>query len=55
MQFRTGSSCSWAGCVRVAFEGPIVEVVDGAGSAATFTRQEWSEFVKGVKAGEFDG
>lgn len=54
MQFRTSSFCSWGGCVRVVFDGPTVVVIDQAGSMATFTREEWSEFVQGVKAGEFD-
>jgi hypothetical protein len=50
-----------ATCVEVAMEAPDGEVwvrdsKDGEeGPILAFTRQEWEEFLAGVKAGEFDG
>lgn len=44
-------------CVEVAQSGPMILVRDSKsprGSALTYTPQEWSAFIDGVKKGEFD-
>jgi hypothetical protein len=51
------SFCSEGGCVGVAIEPGEVIVVDTKSDdapALRFTPAEWSAFVAGVKAGEFD-
>jgi hypothetical protein len=45
------------GCVEVAMRDGLVGVrdsKDAAGALLIFTRHEWTVFVEGVKAGEFD-
>ncbi|WP_345420324.1 DUF397 domain-containing protein [Actinomycetospora chlora] len=49
--------CSTGSCVGVAFGPDCVQVVDTKaddGPTLSFTPAEWSAFVAGVKAGEFD-
>ncbi len=44
-------------CVEVRSSGADIEVrdsKDAAGATLRFTRDEWTAFVAGVKAGEFD-
>lgn len=44
-------------CVEVRASGPDIEVRDSKNpeaGALTFTEDEWTAFVAGVKAGEFD-
>lgn len=51
------SFCAANGCVGVAISSDGVAVVDTKDTAAAplrFTRDEWTAFVAGVKAGEFD-
>jgi hypothetical protein len=53
----TRSSPSGDNCVEVAFAGEAVAVRDTKNREAAmlvFTGAEWSAFVDGVKAGEFD-
>lgn len=50
------SSCESGTCVEVG-TGAVVSVRDSKnpdGPVLTFTRKEWIEFVRGVKAGMFD-
>lgn len=51
----TSSFCSGGQCVGVAIDRGEVRVVDTKSSEALrFTPAEWTAFVAGVKAGEFD-
>ena len=55
--FRKASGSGDIGCVEVAMRDGLVGVrdsKDAAGASLTFTRHEWTVFVEGVKAGEFD-
>lgn len=57
IEFRTSSFCSIGDCVEVgALPGGVVAVRDtkDRGKELRFTTEEWSAFVSGVKAGEFD-
>ncbi|MDD7941524.1 DUF397 domain-containing protein [Actinomycetospora lutea] len=55
MIVRTSSFCTDGSCVGVALDQDEVRVVDTKSSEALrFTPAEWSAFVAGVKAGEFD-
>lgn len=58
MAFRRSSFCTDAhGCVEVGVSGDVVRVRDAkepGGPQLSFDRDEWSAFVAGVKAGEFD-
>ncbi|WP_243741639.1 DUF397 domain-containing protein [Actinomycetospora succinea] len=55
LRLRTSSFCSDGDCVGVAIDGDEVRVVDTKSSEALqFTPAEWTAFVAGVKAGEFD-
>lgn len=52
---RTSSFCSDGSCVGVAIGADEVRVVDTKSEGAlSFTAEEWTAFVAGVKAGEFD-
>jgi hypothetical protein len=53
---RISSFCSGGSCVGVELMPDGVSVVDtkASGPALRFTPDEWSAFVAGVKAGEFD-
>jgi hypothetical protein len=56
--YRTSSFCGSASCVEVALlPSGDVHLRDSKNRTAPphrFTAQEWSDFVLGVKAGEFD-
>jgi hypothetical protein len=57
--FIKSSSCVYppGGCVEVAIKGKTVAVRDAKNPAQPmllFTKAEWTAFVQGVKAGEFD-
>jgi Domain of unknown function (DUF397) len=56
--FKTSSFCSLGNCVEVGRtdEGAVLvrDTKDRAQEALSFTVEEWSAFVAGVKAGEFD-
>lgn len=58
VQFRTSSFCSLSGCIeigRLADGGVAVrDTKDRGRGALVFTATEWSDFLQGVKAGEFD-
>lgn len=57
-EWRRSSYCSGANttCVEVALDGTTVLVRDSkdpAGPVLAFTGDEWTGFVRGVRAGEF--
>ena len=58
LSWRKSSRCDSATCVEVAFTGRgAVAVRDSkqlSGPTLTFTRDEWSSFVAGVREGDFD-
>jgi hypothetical protein len=53
---RRSSFCSYGSCVEVADRdrAVVVRSSDDPGRELSFTSDEWREFVRGVKAGEFD-
>jgi hypothetical protein len=53
--WRRSSFCSKGGCVYVARDGDHIHIADHPGGPAMrFSIDEWTAFVAGVKAGEFD-
>jgi hypothetical protein len=57
-EFKISSYCNFGGCVEVG-RTPVGAVLvrdtkDRAQQALAFTDDEWTAFVAGVKAGEFD-
>lgn len=56
--FHRSSACGWAGsCVGVAVRGGIIAVTntnDTRRRTVRFNKQEWSDFLAGVKNGEFE-
>ena len=59
VKFRRSSMCDNSGgsCVEVAVSGDTIitrDSKDPQGTVQTYTRVEWSAFIDGVKAGEFD-
>lgn len=57
LKWRTASACEQGACVSVAFDNGNALVRDSKdpdGPALRFTRNEWTAFVGGVAAGEFD-
>lgn len=58
IEFRVSSFCSFGSCVEVGRtdEGAVLvrDTKDRAQQALAFTDEEWTAFVAGVKAGEFD-
>ena len=58
IEFRVSSFCSMGNCVEVGRtdEGAVLvrDTKDRAQEALAFTDEEWTAFVAGVKAGEFD-
>lgn len=55
--WKTSSFCSVGACVSVAHTENTVMVRHSAhpdGTTLTFSREEWVEFLAGVRAGEFD-
>jgi len=53
-EFRHSSHCKAGTCVEVAATADTVLVRDSTGTVLEFTPAEWDEFLKGVRAGEFD-
>jgi hypothetical protein len=57
-QFKISSFCNFGNCVEVGRtdDGAVLvrDTKDRAQHALSFTDEEWSAFVAGVKAGEFD-
>jgi hypothetical protein len=58
IEFTTSSFCSLGNCVEVGrtSDGDVVvrDSKDRSQEALAFTAEEWTAFVAGVKAGEFD-
>ena len=58
IEFKISSFCNFGGCVEVGRtdEGAVLvrDTKDRAQEALAFTGEEWTAFVAGVKAGEFD-
>ena len=58
IEFRVSSFCSFGNCVEVgrSDDGAVLvrDTKDQAQQALSFTDEEWTAFVAGVKAGEFD-
>jgi hypothetical protein len=58
IEFRVSSFCNFGSCVEVGrtSDGDVVvrDSKDRAQEALAFTPDEWTAFVAGVKAGEFD-
>jgi hypothetical protein len=58
IEFRVSSFCSFGNCVEVgrSADGGVVvrDSKDHRQEPLTFTAEEWTAFVAGVKAGEFD-
>lgn len=57
MTWRRSTFCGESSCVEVVVRTDVVRVRDGKhtfGHVLEFTTAEWSAFVAGVKAGEFD-
>ena len=55
--WRRSSFCGSSSCVEVAFisgEIGVRDSKDGDSPVLSFTRDEWTAFVAGVKNGEFD-
>lgn len=55
--WRRSAACTTNSCVEVAFVVGAIGIRDSKRSDSpvlSFTRDEWSAFVAGVKAGEFD-
>ena len=56
-QFIISSACAGNGCVSVQMTGDHVLVTNTErpmSPVLAFTREEWADFVQGVKQGEFD-
>lgn len=56
-RWRRSSRCGNSACVEVASLGDEVAVRDSknhGGPVLTYSREEWRDFVAGVKDGEFD-
>ena len=57
MEWRRSKFCASGACVEVAFVEDMVALRDGKDPARNpiqFTRVQWEEFVRAVKAAEFD-
>ena len=58
IEFRVSSFCNFGSCVEVgrSANGTVLvrDTKDDARQTLTFTDEEWTAFVAGVKAGEFD-
>jgi hypothetical protein len=57
MEFKKSSRCGTSTCVEVAIGHQDIWVGDSKNPDAAplkFTRAEWTDFVAGVKLGEFD-
>jgi hypothetical protein len=56
-EFKISSFCNFGGCVEVGRSAEGAVLVRGTQDRAlqlAFTDEEWTAFVAGVKAGEFD-
>jgi len=53
-EHKKSSFCGNDCCVEVLIEADVVFVRDSDGDYVCFDKREWREFIKGVKAGEFD-
>lgn len=56
-QWRTSTQCSSGGCVEVAVGQDMVgmrDAKDRSGPVLVFDASAWSEFVAGIRRGEFD-
>jgi hypothetical protein len=57
LPFRRSSHCNGGQCVEVAVERFAVlvrDTKDPASPVLTYSREEWADFIAGVKGGEFD-
>lgn len=54
MKLRKSSYCSMGNCVQIGSEHGLVAVMGRGHIALHFTPTEFSAFLAGVKAGEFD-
>ncbi len=57
-QWRTARQCDGGQCVEIGILGDSVLIRNSAardGGRLTLSRDEWQEFVAGVKDGDFDG
>ena len=58
IEYRISSFCSYGNCVEVgeSTDGAVLvrDTKDRRQQALAFTAEEWTAFVAGVKAGEFD-
>ena len=57
LTWRRSTWCAASNCVEVADVGGAVAVRDSKvadGAVLLYTSDEWSAFVRGIKAGEFD-
>ena len=57
LNWRTSSFCSNGACVEIAVTDDSVLVADSKESrrqALVYTKEEWRDFIAGVKGGEFD-
>ena len=57
IEFRVSSFCSFGNCVevgRTADGAVLVQDTKDRAQTLAFTAEEWTAFVAGVKAGEFD-
>ena len=57
-QWRSARQCDTGGCVEIGVLGDSVLIRNSAardGGRLTLRRDEWQEFVAGVKDGDFDG
>lgn len=54
-RWRRARACSGGNCVEVLLtQHERVHVRDAGGRLVSYTYEEWSDFLAGVKAGEFD-
>lgn len=56
-EWQRSTRCGTNACIAVQHDGAVVHIRSTTSSAAplTVTREEWDAFVRGVKAGDFDG
>ena len=57
LPWRVASRCQGGACVQVAPSGEMIVIGDtknSDGPILTYTRDEWSAFVTGIRCGEFD-
>jgi len=57
MNWHISRTCESGACVKVARDGDVILVGNtnqSEGPVSKFTREEWREFLAGVKLGDFD-